>query len=86
MFGSLLIYYRDSTLKRGSPHEEDEDDDIGEGGSEVDHLAAGLDPLEEAKEVDQPGDAEAKEHPPGGLPKLPEARRLSQHLIVEVEL
>ena len=71
------IWYRDSTLKRGRPHQEDGDDDIGEGGSEVDHLATGLDPIEEAEEVDQPGDAKAKEHPPGRVPKLREARGFS---------
>ena len=55
---------------REIPDEKDEEDDVGEGGGEVDHLAARLDPLEEAQEVDQPGDAEAEEHPPARLAHL----------------
>ena len=31
--------------KRETPDEKDEEDDVGEGGGEVDHLAAGLDSL-----------------------------------------
>ena len=64
------MQYLASPFKRSSSHQEDEDDDIGEGGGEVDHLAARLDPLEEAQEVDQPGDAEAEEHPPARLAHL----------------
>ena len=33
------------SLKREVPDEKDEEDDVGEGGGEVDHLAAGLDSL-----------------------------------------
>ena len=62
--------YLAGPLKCSSSDEEDEDDDIGEGGGEVDHLAARLDPLEEAQEVDQPGDAKAEEHPPARLAHL----------------
>ena len=66
----LFLQYLAGPLKCSSSHQEDEDDDIGEGGGEVDHLAARLDPLEEAQEVDQPGDAETEEHPPARLAHL----------------
>ena len=66
----LFIQYLTSPLKRNSSHQKDEDDDVREGGGEVDHLAARLDPLEEAQEVDQPGDAKAEEHPPARLSHL----------------
>ena len=35
----------ESEKKREAPDEKDEEDDVGEGGGEVDHLAAGLDSL-----------------------------------------
>ena len=66
----LFIQYLTSPLQCNSSHQEDKDDDVGEGGGEVDHLAARLDPLEEAQEVDQPGDAKAEEHPPARLAHL----------------
>ena len=64
------MQYLASPLQCNSSHQEDKDDDVGEGGGEVDHLAARLDPLEEAQEVDQPGDAKAEEHPPARLSHL----------------
>ena len=81
MLGGHLV----SSLKRGSPHQEDDDDDVGEGGGEVDDLATGLDPLEETEEVDQPGDPETEKHPPRGISKFGEGTGLAEHLVVEVE-
>ena len=65
-----------SSLKRGSLHQEDGVDHIGEGGGEVDHLAAGMDAIEEAEEVEKPDGKNAKHQPPGrAASKIHEIRR-----------
>ena len=57
--------------------EQDHEDQVGEGGGEVDHLAAGLDPLAQADEHDDPGEqeVEAELHVQlSDVPKFSEAR------------
>ena len=57
--------------------EQDHEDQVGEGGGEVDHLAAGLDPLAQADEHDDPGEQEVKAElhvQLSDVPKLSEAR------------
>ena len=81
------IFYLRGSFKRGSLRQEDGDDDIGEGGGEVDHLAAGLDAIEETGEVDAPDDENGKHHPPGrAASKIPEFRRHPENLLGEVDV
>ncbi len=44
------------TIQHESPDEEDKEDDIWEGGREVDYLATRLNPLAQACEDDDPGE------------------------------
>lgn len=85
------------SVQRGGPDEQDDDDEVGEGGGEVDNLPTGLDPLhghgheaaarrehlEKTEEVDGPGDGEAEGEQPGRVPppELPQAGGLGQHAV-----
>ena len=52
----------------------EDDDDMDHGSNDIDHIAAGLDSLEEADDADQPGDAQPQEYLAGQVHKLREAR------------
>ena len=54
------MQYLASPLQCNSSHQEDKDDDVGEGGGEVDHLATRLHPLHQAEEDYDPGKGEGK--------------------------
>lgn len=73
-------------VQRRCANQQDEDDEVGEGGCEVHHLPAGLDPIEKAEEVEGPGDGKAEGEPPGGRPHDPEAGGQLEDGIFEVDL
>ena len=50
----------DGTVEEEHPDEQDEEDEVGERGGDVDHLPARLDPLGEAREHDAPREKHAE--------------------------
>ena len=55
-----LLQSFDCSVEEEGPDEQNEEDDVGEGGGEVDDLAARLDPLGEAREYDYPREEDAE--------------------------
>ena len=55
-----LLQSFDCSVEEEGPDEQNEEDDVGEGGGEVDDLAARLDPLGEAREHDYPREEDAE--------------------------
>ena len=49
-----LLEPPDGAVEEERPDEQDDEDDVGEGGREVDDLPARLDPLRQAREHDDP--------------------------------
>ena len=63
-------------MKKGeAPDEKDEEDDVGEGGGEVDHLTAGLDSLAQAEEDNEPGEREGQRQVVFEAVQVPEVRQ-----------
>ena len=52
------------SIKGDATDKENNEDELGEEGCEVDDLAAGLDPLDEAEADDEPGDGKAEDKLP----------------------
>ena len=56
------------------------------GSNDIDHLATGLDSLEETDDVDQPGDTQPQKFLAGKVHKLGEVRVFSKDLLFEAGL
>ena len=77
----------DGAGEGGGLDEQNDEDEVGEGGGEVDDLAGALDALDEAEEDDDPGGEEAaREVALHAAHVLQAVLRLVQHVLLEVLL
>ena len=56
----MLLESFNRSVEKECPDEQDEEDNVGEGGGEVDDFPARLDPLGEAREYDYPREEDAE--------------------------
>ena len=72
------------SLERDPADEEDDENDVGEGGGEVDDLAWGLDAFHKTEEHEGPGEEQAQGQLPADHARFSDVARFVQHAIPEI--